>query len=80
MINNYVIFNVEVVVKVQIEFNYEEDEYGNVCKIVCYDLDVISLKVSFFVCLDYLYVWVKDNVVNLLQQWGYLEVDIFFEF
>lgn len=79
MTNNHVIPNAEVAAKAQIEFNYEEDEYGNARKIARYDLDATSLKVSSFVRLDYSYVRVKDNAANPLQQWGYLEVDTFSE-
>ena len=79
MTNNHVIPNAEVAAKAQIEFNYEEDEFGNARKVARYNLDATTLQVSSFVRLDYSYVRVKDNPANPLQQWGYLEVDIFSE-
>jgi V8-like Glu-specific endopeptidase len=75
--NNHVLPDAAAAGKAQIEFNYEEDMFGNRQRTTTYKLDSSDFKTSHKSLLDYSRVKIIDDQNSPISDWGTLEMDTF---
>ncbi|MDP2160844.1 MAG: trypsin-like peptidase domain-containing protein [Flavobacterium sp.] len=76
--NNHVISSERIADNSRIIFNYKTDKENNVMNQVIYQLDSSKFITSSEDELDYTVVKVKDNIETPISEWGFVELESFF--